>query len=479
VTAGDTRPPASRPPALGGQGALGRVVLALGLAGTLLAGTLARDTHAAPPGQAPASDATVLEDDPDWLALQDWVSALRGLPRLRPVPRVLLSPAAFRERQAAIYRGYLDPGDLDRTRQVLVQLGVLAPDDDLVTALLDLYSALPIGFYDPTSGVLYVRGTDQHGALERLALAHEYTHALQDQHFGLRRLYPPPPNADRDAAVGALIEGDALLVQEMYRLTTQPSTEEEQAEEAAALQEALAAVYGEIAQRIHWDTIPTGVVQQLYFPYLDGPRWIHAVLGDGPLTTFGAYGPAVNALFLQPPQATSQILHPEKYLANIMPRPVELPELASVLGDDWQVVRRQVMGELEHRRLLGRYLAQEEAEQGAAGWAGNRLVALANRAGETASVSATVWDDAAAADQWVATYQRWVTARGDATLVWAAAGRLIWKTPEGALLLEQRGDCTLLVHSPTVASAEALADRALPRPPLALAARLARWPAPR
>jgi hypothetical protein len=438
---------------------------ALALGGALLASVLVRDTRAA--AQAPEPDAVELADDADWLVLQEWVSALRGLPRLRPVPRVLLSPAAFRERQAAIYRSYLDPVELEHTRRVLVRLGLLDPDDDLATALLSLYRALPIGFYDPASGVLYVRGTQPHGPLDRLVLAHEYTHALQDQHFGLRALYPPPPNADRDAAVSALIEGDALLVQEMYRLTTQPPTEEERAEQAAALEEAFAIVYSEIAQLVVWEAIPAPAVQQLYFPYLDGPRWIHTVLGDGPLTTFGAYGPAVDALFRQPPQSTSQILHPEKYRARIAPRPVELPELASALGGDWQVLRRQVMGELEHRRLLGRYLGPDEADAAAAGWAGNRLVVLVNGAQEIASVSATVWDDTAAAARWDAAYQRWVEARGDATLVWAAAGRLVWDTPDGALLVERAGASTLLVHSPTVASAEALADRARGRPALA------------
>ncbi|MBX5492350.1 MAG: hypothetical protein IRZ14_14450 [Chloroflexi bacterium] len=442
------------------HGRWGGWALRLALVVVLVAAGLVRDTRAAAQEPEPQPDAVVLEDDPDWLALQEWVSALRGLPRLRPVPRVLLSPQAFRERQAAIYRAYLDPVELERTQRVLVRLGVLDPDEDLATAVVSLYNVLPIGLYDPAAGALYVRGTDSRGVVERLILAHEYTHALQDQHFGLGRLYPPPPNADRDAAVGALVEGDALLVQEMYRLTTQPPTEEERAVEAAVWEEALATVYVEVGQLIDWATVPAPVVQQLYFPYLDGPRWIQAVVGEDPLTTFGAYGPAVDALFRRPPQSTSQILHPEKYLANVQPQPVELPELASVLGDDWHVLRRQVMGELEHRRLLGRYLPQDDADAGAAGWAGNRLVVLVNGADELASVSATRWDDADAAGAFVAAYRQWAAARDDAKLVWAEAGRLIWEAPDGALLLEQRGDLTVLINSPTVAIAEALADRA-------------------
>src|SRR5207253_7574040 len=101
-----------------------------------------------------------LADDSAWLELQDRVSQLRGLPILRDVPRMLLSPAAFRARQAAIYRAYLEAEDVDGARQLMVGLGLLEANDDLSSALLDLRGALPIGLYDPASEALYVRSAD-------------------------------------------------------------------------------------------------------------------------------------------------------------------------------------------------------------------------------------------------------------------------------------------------------------------------------
>ncbi len=432
------------------------------------AGARAAPSSQQAPGPGPeAQDADeALPDDSDWLQLQDWVSQLRGLSILRPVPRVELDDADFRAREAELYRAYTDPAELEQTRQLLVGLGLLDPDDDLAELLVDLYSALPIGFYDPLDRVVYTRSTiDPGGPLARVVLAHEFTHALQDQHFGILSLFPhTPANADRDQAVSALLEGDAIIVQEMYDATTQPDSPEAQAAQEEAYQQALQQVYQNIQQTlpIPFEAIPQPVVQQVYSPYLDGPGFIHAVVGTAPLTTFGAYGPAVDPLFRRPPQSTAEILHPDKYLRGWRPQPVDLPDLSDALGEDWHLVRRQVLGELDHRSLLARDLPADDAEQGADGWAGNRALVLADDAGETAAVSETRWDSAEQAAGWGGAFAAAVAARygDDAALLWAENGRQIWRVPDQAILLEVAGERSLSVQAPTVADAETLADAA-------------------
>ncbi|HEY7061940.1 MAG TPA: hypothetical protein VII06_10695 [Chloroflexota bacterium] len=419
-------------------------------------------------------------DEGAWLELQDWVSQLRGLPLLRPVPLVQLDPDAFRARQAEVYRAYLDPADLERTGQLLVGLGLLDPDDDLASLLVDLYSALPIGFYDPLDGVIYARASaDPQGPLERVILAHEFTHALQDQHFGVLHLYQPgSANADRDQAVSALLEGDALIVQEMYVATTQPDSPEEQAVQAQAYQQSLQQVYVEARQALPFpiEAVPQPVIQQVYAPYLDGPGFIHEVVGTPALTTFGAYGPAVERLFRRPPQSTAEILHPDKYRRGWRPTPVELPDLTDALGGDWRLLRHQVIGELEHRSLLARDLPPDEAEAAAAGWAGNRAEALVDDAGQMATVSATRWESVDAAATWASAFAAAIAARyGDAaTLLWSEQGRQIWRAADQAVLLEVQDARSLVVQAPTVDDAEALADAAQAHRPPDLRATLAR-----
>jgi hypothetical protein len=425
--------------------------------------------------EAPPDDdveATVM-DEASWEGLQDWVSQLRGLPLLRPVPLVQLDPDTFRARQAEIYRAYLDPADLERTQQLLVGLGLLDPDDDLASILVDLYSALPIGYYDPLDGTIYARASaDPNGPLERVILAHEFTHALQDQHFGVLRLYQEAAgNADHEQALNALMEGDALIVQQMYAATTQPDSPEEQLVQAQVYQQALEQVYVEARRALPFplEAVPQPVIRQVYTPYLDGPGFVHRVVGTAATTTFGRYGTAVARLFRRPPQSTAEILHPEKYLRGWQPARVELPDLSGVLGDEWGILRQQVIGELDHRSLLGRDLPAYQADEAAAGWAGNRAVALVDETGQMATVSATRWDDADAAATWATAYATAVAARydDDVTLLWAEQGRQVWGSADQAILIDVRGALTLTVQAPTVAAAEALADaaQAAPSPP--------------
>ncbi len=45
-----------------------------------------------------------------------------------------------------------------------------------------------MGFYNPANGQLVYIGDTDLDQTERFILAHELTHAIDDQHFGLRRL---------------------------------------------------------------------------------------------------------------------------------------------------------------------------------------------------------------------------------------------------------------------------------------------------
>ncbi len=439
-----------------------RLAAPLLLCTLLVAGAL--PGAAAPRQEPPAADEPTgepLAADAAWRELTAWVSQLRGLPQLRDVPRVLLAPAAYRERQAALYRDYLEQDALASAGQLRVGLGLLEPGDDYAASLRALYRALPMGFYDPLAETLYVRTADAEGPLERTILAHEYTHALQDQHYGLLRLLPrPSDNSDRDQAVNTLLEGDALIVQTMYRATTQPDDEEAQVVEAERFQQALEQVYLEIAQLVDFEAIPMPIVQELYFPYLDGPRFIQEIVGYGALTTWGAYGPALRRLFADPPQSTAQILHPEKYLRRERPLRVELPDLASTLGADWRMVRRQVVGEMDHRLLLDRHLPPLDVARAAAGWAGNGAMVLANDDGEVATVSETRWDSADDAAEWVDAFAAALLVRygPQAAPLWAERGRLVWRLPTQGISLQADGARTVVALAPSVEQAEALVD---------------------
>ncbi|MDQ3065816.1 MAG: hypothetical protein M3R12_01515, partial [Actinomycetota bacterium] len=64
------------------------------------------------------------------------------------------------------------------------------------------------GLYDPAARTAYVRA----GSTERAAALHEIVHALQDQHYDLRRVGRLPGGSDSKLAAMAAVEGHASLV---------------------------------------------------------------------------------------------------------------------------------------------------------------------------------------------------------------------------------------------------------------------------
>src|SRR5207248_10445174 len=98
----------------------------------------------------------------------------------------------------------------------------LAPPDfnyrDLIVRLLTEQVA---GYYEPKTQQFHLADwIDADG--QRPVMAHELTHALQDQHFNLRRFEKwPKGDSDAELAAHSLIEGDATLAMVLY-ITSDP-----------------------------------------------------------------------------------------------------------------------------------------------------------------------------------------------------------------------------------------------------------------
>lgn len=157
--------------------------------------------------------------------------------------------------------------------------------------------------------------------LGRGVMLHEMFHALQDQHFDLYNLHlQSQDEPDYDKAVTAMIEGEAMLaVSELMNYDF--------------LAHAQLPSEGVISDRL-FETI---------FLYGAGLKFIQAVRDDG------GWG-AINAVFADPPQSTTLILHPERYLAGERTGPAaEVP-----LKPDETLTSQTIRGEYAVRLLLAR-----------------------------------------------------------------------------------------------------------------------------
>lgn len=328
----------------------------------------------AAPAPAPGSPLDVLVRE-----LQGFVERERGLTFKTPVKVTLLADADFRAKVVATDDE--SRKEAEKAQFVLRAMGLLGRDVDLVKAVQDFAGAGIVGFYDPETKELAVRG----GSLTptvKVTLAHELTHALEDQHFNLDR---KDLGDEADYGFSALAEGSALRVEDAY-LRSLSAGERAQARKEEDIQ----------AESIP-DDLPPVVGIAFGFPYIQGPEVVSAVLKAGGNSR-------LNAAFAKPPLSTEQVLDPRKYLNGDQPRPVPVPRADGTAFDDGEI------GELFLRLMLSSELPLSAARDAAEGWGGDRYVAW--RDGDRTCVRMDfVMDTPSDADELAKALREWSTRR--------------------------------------------------------------------
>ncbi|HZS35725.1 MAG TPA: hypothetical protein VFF06_02815 [Polyangia bacterium] len=343
--------------------------------------------QAPPPGQpraggTPKAPRDALVAAADEIARQ--VSAIRGLSIKSPIARGVLSRdeigAKLKERIAKEYT----PAEVKAESRVLKRLGLLPADSDYEKLILGLLMEQVAGFYDPFSAKLYIADWLPL-EMQRPALAHEIEHALQDQHFDLKRFAQPlKDDGDRQLAHASLVEGDGTAVMLEFQAQSMGLPIDQLPEMVATIGKQM--LQGGMGTTPLFDKAPAFLKETLIFPYLGGLTFIESLRRQSPWSR-------INDVFKDPPESTEQILHPEKYLSHEKPIKVTAGPLPS-LGARKEL-RRDVIGELEWKILFASQLDDTLSERAAAGWGGDRLVAYADPAhpdAPPAIVTRSVWD---------------------------------------------------------------------------------------
>ena len=320
------------------------------------------------PDTVPTPSATVYDE------VLGRVSAIRGLNPTEPVVPQFMT----RETLAAELADDLeeDLEELLKVQEVLRLLELIPRDADLTELLLGLYSEQVAGFYDSEEEELFLIGEPQEelAVQDELTLAHEFVHALQQQTYDINSMLESvEDNADAASALIALVEGDAVAVQ--YQYVNEHISRER-------MQESLGSGEGGSSA---FDSSPYFLQQDLLFPYVEGVVMVLTLRAS--LAWDG-----VDDAYSRPPASTEQVLHPDKYLSGEAPMIVELPDAAAALGEGWEEVYGNVMGEFFLRTYLETRLGQGVANSIAQGWGGDRYALLSGPGGEYALASLIVWD---------------------------------------------------------------------------------------
>ena len=368
---------------------------------------------------------------------------------LRPKESVIPSMLTTTQLRQRLEEEFAEDYGPEEARQDAITLSAfdfLSPDFDIYNFILDLYTEEIAGFYDPESDEFVIIGDDEEfDTIEQWTHAHEYVHALQDQHYDLEILSDDSLSSEEAFALQALAEGDATLVQTLY-LTGGYFDQQQLFELLGDAFDIDTAVL---------DSAPPILAHELEFPYISGLAFVQALHDSGGFA-------AVDQAWENLPQSTEHILHPDRYLAGDVPQLVSVEPLTDTLGTGWQLVDEDSLGEFYLREYLSQQLDDDQVDSAATGWGGDGYAVYWNEDEQAVvMVLKITWDTPADADDFNSTYVNYPTALFGVNADGQADGGLCWRGEDVICLYEPGGE-TLIVRAPDVDTATAVAAAQLP-----------------
>jgi len=392
-----------------------------------------------------------------------------GFPRHSTVKRQLVGQADVekftRERLAKAE----STQRFSRTELTMKKFGFLPRDFNMSEFLVKSNAQRIAGYYDEEKKSISLLNWVP---LERQRpiLAHELTHALQDQNYDLKKWIkagqPASPSADKKEGASeledgestiarrAVVEGQAMVVYVDYLLSAFGRNMQNTPGVLSWIEDP--AVTAVIDSELLHDA-PTVLRETGTFPYREG------LIFEGELLEKGGKRMAFAGAFARPPRNTHEVLQPKAYIDGEKLQSVHIPDVRQVLADKYEVYDSGGIGELDVRALLKQYGERKIANDLSSAWQGGAYVAF-RRAGKEAASSARTadlallyvsrWKTSKAAESFAAIYAAAVQKRYPSATIKPAApcsGTLCpisatqASTEEGPVIVEQWPDNTVIV----------------------------------
>jgi hypothetical protein len=418
-----------------------------------------------------------------------------GLPIKKEVKRRLTS----RDEVVAFLTKHMKDEDvkrLQRSELVLKKFGLLPRDFDLEKLLVALLREQIAGYYDPKTKTVNLLDWVPMEEQEPV-MAHELTHALQDQAVGLDkwmrrgekdlgeiRKNPTPTdiqNDEMDNAREAVVEGQAEAMMLEYELAPVGRSVVNSPDLVGTMEEQMAT--GTDDSTVFKDA-PIFLRESLTFPYSYGMKFIVKLMQAG------GKQKAYAAVLANPPRTTRQIMQPETYLAGEKIDPMPVPEFKRDFKD-YTKFDIGAMGEFDVALLIEQYAGKELSDRLYPEWRGGFYYAALPKPdkGSDLALKAPLglfyvsrWSNADTAAQFAEIYARSLAqrykksddveqARSGATVASMVAsekrqnaelkldalrGRHAWITEEGPVVIEEQGDTVFVSESLDPSTTETL-----------------------
>jgi hypothetical protein len=416
-----------------------------------------------------------------------FVSDDTGLPIKNEVKRRLASReevVAYLEKSMSEDK---DAKRLQRSELVLKKFGLLPHDFDLKTFLVSLLREQVAGYYDPktkTVNLLDWLDADE----QKPVLAHELTHALQDQSFDLRNwlgedatdiddIENPTPadfaNDEMDTAREAVVEGQAMVPLMDYMLAPVGKSLATSPDLARYMVDAMLNGEEDLPE---FKRAPVFLQESLTFPYRYGMEFTAELLKAGGKEM------AFAGAFSRPPENSRQVMEPKTYLANEHLPLLPLPDYKA----DFKNYDRfdiGAIGEFDVAVLIEQYAGRDKSEGTYPQWRGGYYYAVRPKSDATAPLGVLYlsrWADAAWAGKFASIYAgglsgryKQVTNADDpagkplvkAQLPETLTGTYRWKTEEGIVFMFVKDNSVLITESLDADTTQRLQQELLPSLP--------------
>lgn len=370
---------------------------------------------------------------------------------------------------------------LQRSELVLKKFGLLPHHYDLQKLLVSLLKEQVAGYYDPKTKTVNLLDWVPMEEQEPV-MAHELTHALQDQAVNLDKwmkrgerdldqLKNDPTSADiendeLDDAREAVVEGQAEAVMLQYELAPVGKSILDSPELVDAMESQMS--NGTDDSSVFKDA-PIFLRESLTFPYSYGLKFEIKLLEKG------GKQKAFADVLANPPRTTRQIMQPETYLAGEQIPPMPVAELKRDFKD---YVKFDIgaMGEFDVAVLIEQYAGKKISERLYPEWRGGYYYAARPKGEATGPIGlmyVSRWSDAEKASEFAEIYARSLAKRYERAeeihenavaevdphpeyKVDILRGRHAWITEDGPVIIEDQGDTVLVTESLAATTTETL-----------------------
>jgi hypothetical protein len=254
--------------------------------------------------------------------------------------------------------------------------------------MIGLLTEQVAGFYDDKTKTVNLLDWIEPDEQEPV-LAHELTHALQDQRVGLTKWAEVGSDEiaktaqqdnqhiqtdEADTARDAVTEGQAMMVYLDYSIRSTGKTLENSPELMDKLKDTLSDTSGSPMLT----RAPLLLQRSLLFPYSEGMSFEDAILVKGGKEA--AYG----AVLANPPASSFEILHPAAYMSHVPVPVLRLPDIHPLIDGEYTPYDVGVMGEFDVQILTELFGGEPAAASLAPQWKGGIYYAAQKRSAVTA-----------------------------------------------------------------------------------------------